>query len=310
MHMQNATVRIASVASQTMNPPSVTRRQALITTLSAAIACQTRTLAAADAGAKLKLSVCRGFGKIPLDEFCEIAKGMGFESIELLEPPDYATVLKHGLQCAMGRFTSKLLPNSHINCGWNHPEFHEVLIPGYEELIRKTADAGFRKVICMAGQRKGMDDKIGIANCVAGLSRLMPLCEKVGITMCMELLNSKINHPDYMADNSAFGVALCEKLGSPHFRLLFDIYHMQIMEGNIIASIREHGKYFAHYHAAGVPGRHEIDDTQELNYAAIVRALLETGYRDYFGMEFSPTRADKLSSLRDAARICSPDATR
>jgi hydroxypyruvate isomerase len=289
-----------------MNTLALTRRQALITALGAGLAFQTQAFAAANAGPKVKLSVCRGFGKIPLDEFCEVARGMGFQSIELLEPSDYPTVLKHGLQCAMGRFTSKKLPDTHINCGWSHPEFHEVLIPGYEELIRKTADAGFKKVICMAGQRKGMDDKTGIENCVAGLSKLMPLCEKLGITMCMELLNSKINHPDYMADNSAFGVALCEKLGSPHFRLLFDIYHMQVMEGNIIASIRDHGQYFAHYHAAGVPGRHEIDDTQELNYTAIVRALLETGYRDYFGMEFSPTRADKLSSLRDAVRICSP----
>jgi hydroxypyruvate isomerase len=283
----------------------LSRRRALITTFGAAMAWQSRAFSAANSGAKLKLSVCRGFGKIPLDEFCEVAKGMGFESIELLEPPDYPTVIKHGLQCAMGRFTSAKLPDTHINCGWSHPEFHEVLIPGYEELIRKTADAGFKKVICMAGQRKGMDERTGLENCAAGLSKLMPLCEKLGITMCMELLNSKINHPDYMADNSAFGVALCEKIGSPHFRLLFDIYHMQVMEGNIIASIREHGKYFAHYHAAGVPGRHEIDDTQELNYAAITRALLETGYRDFFGMEFSPTRADKLSSLRDAARICS-----
>ena len=285
----------------------MTRRQALLTTLGASTALLARLSSAAAPGAKVKHSVCRGtFAKIPLNEFCEACKGMGIESIELLEPPDFPTILKHGLDCAMVRFTSKKLPDSHINCGWSHPEFHDVLLPGYEELIRKTADAGFKKVICMAGQRKGMDEKTGLENCAAGLSKLMPLCEKLGVTLCMELLNSKINHPDYFADHTAFGVALCEKLGSPHFRLLYDIYHMQIMEGNVIATIREHHKWLAHFHVAGVPGRHEPDSTQELNYGAIVRAILETGYRDYVGMEFSPTRADKLASLRQAIQICTP----
>lgn len=296
----------AENTNNSVNFPALNRRQAIMAALGAGIALHTRALPAHGRGTKLKLSVCRGYGRLSLDELCDVCKGLGIESIELLEPPDYPTVLKHGLQCAMGRFTSKKLPDSHINCGWSHPEFHEVLIPGYEELIRKTADAGFKKVICMAGERKGMDEKTGLENCVAGLAKLMPLCEKLGVTMCMELLNSRINHPDYFADHSAFGVALCEKLGSPHFRLLFDIYHMQVMEGDIIASIRAHGKYFAHYHAAGVPGRHEIDGTQELNYTAVVRALIETGYRNYFGFEFSPVRPDKLASLREAVRICSP----
>jgi hydroxypyruvate isomerase len=285
----------------------MTRRQAFLTTLGASTALLARLSSATAPGAKVKHSVCRGtFAKIPLDEFCEVCKGMGIESIELLEPPDFATVRSHGLDCAMARFTSKKLPDSHINCGWSHPEFHEVLLPGYEGLIRKTADAGFKKVICMAGQRKGMDEKTGLENCAAGLSKLMPLCEKLGVTMCMELLNSKINHPDYFADHTAFGVALCEKIGSPHFRLLYDIYHMQIMEGNVIATIREYHKWLAHFHVAGVPGRHEPDDTQELNYGAIVRAILETGYRDYVGMEFSPTRTDKLASLKQAIEICTP----
>ena len=277
-------------------------------TLSAGLAYQTRAFAAAEPKAKVRHSVCRGtFAKIPLDELCEVVKGMGIESIELVEPVDYPMLVKHGLQCAMGRFTTKKLPGTHINCGWNRPEYREVLIPGYEELIRKTADAGFKKVICMSGLRQGMDEKTGLENCAAGLSKLMPLCEKLGVTMCMELLNSKLTHPDYMADSTAFGVALCEKIGSPHFRLLYDIYHMQIMEGNVIATIQKYHPYLAHFHAAGVPGRHEIDDTQELNYPAIVRAILATGYRDFFGMEFSPTRADRLSSLRDAIRICTPD---
>jgi hydroxypyruvate isomerase len=288
-------------------PSALTRRQALLTALGASITVFPGLALAAAPGAKVRHSVCRGtFAKIPLPEFCEVCKGMGIESIELLEPPDFKTVLDHGLQCAMCRFTSKKLPDSHINCGWNQPEFHEVLIPGYEDLIRKAADAGFKKVICMSGARRGMDDQAGLENCAAGLSKLMPLCEKLGITMCMELLNSRLNHPDYMADHTAFGVSLCEKLGSANFRLLFDIYHMQIMEGDIIATIRAQHRWLAHYHTAGVPGRHEIDDTQELNYSAIVRAILETGYRDYVGQEFSPVRADKLASLKQAIAICTP----
>ena len=288
----------------------ITRRRALLASLGAGLAFQVRRFAQAapsDAPApKVRHSVCRGYAGLPLDELCEVAKGMGIESVELLEPHDFPTVIRHGMTCAMARFTSKKLPGPHINCGWNRPEFHEVLLPGYEELIRKTADAGFKKVICFAGLRNGMDEKTGLENCAVGLSKLMPLCEKLGVTMCMELLNSRVNHPGYMADNTPFGVALCEKIGSPHFRLLYDIYHMQIMEGNVIATIREHHRWLAHFHCAGVPSRHEIDDTQELNYSAVIRALLATGYRDFVGMEFSPTRADKLSSLRDAVRICSP----
>ncbi|HEY2572913.1 MAG TPA: TIM barrel protein [Verrucomicrobiaceae bacterium] len=289
----------------------ITRRQSVAAVLGAAIAAQTRLFSdaarTATPGVKVKHSVCRGpFSKIPLNEFCEDCKGMGIESIELLEPPDFPTILKHGLQCAMVRFTTKKLPDTHINCGWNHPEFHEVLLPGYEELIRQTADAGFKKVICMAGARRGMDEKTGLENCAAGLSKLMPLCEKLGVTMCMELLNSKVNHPDYMADHTSFGVALCEKIGSPHFRLLYDIYHMQIMEGNLCATIKENHQWLAHFHTAGVPGRHEINDTQEINYHAVLRAILETGYRDYIGQEFSPTRPDKLASLREAIEICTP----
>ena len=290
-----------------MTANAISRRQALSLSLAASFATQIRAADSSPKGAKLKHSLCRGtFGKVPLDELCETCKGMGIESIELLEPPDFSVVRKHGMDCAMCRFTSKELPGGHINCGWNRPEFHPVLLPGYEELIRKTADSGFKKVICFAGQRKGMDEKTGLENCAAGLSKLMPLCEKLGVTICMELLNSRVNHPDYMADHTAFGVALGKKLGSTHFRLLYDIYHMQIMEGDVIATIRANHEWLGHFHTAGVPGRHEIDDSQELNYSAIVRAIIDTGYRDNIGHEFSPTRKDKLSSLPADIRICSP----
>ncbi len=159
---------------------------------------------------------------------------IGIESIELLEPVDYPIVQKYGLECAVGRFTSDKLPDTHINCGWNRPEYFDVLVEGYSNLIRKTADAGFKKVICFSGSRMGMDDKTGIENCAAGLSKLMPLCDKLGVTMVMELLNSKVNHADYMGDNTRFGIALCEKLDHPNFRILYDIYHMQIMKETFV----------------------------------------------------------------------------
>lgn len=284
------------------------RRQLLLTTLSAGIAAQRRVFAqASPAGAKLRHSVCRAtFGKVPLDEFCEACKGLGIESIELLEPADYATVIKHGLTCAVGRFTTKKLPGTHINCGWNDPAHHPVLIEGYTQLIQQSADAGVKKVICFSGLRNGLSDENGIENCATGLSKLMPLCDKLGVTMVMELLNSKVNHADYQGDNTPFGIGLCEKLDHPRFRILYDIYHMQIMEGNLCATIKEHHQWFAHYHTAGVPGRHEIDDTQEIHYPAVVRTILETGYRDFIAQEFSPTRPDKLGSLKQAIEICTP----
>lgn len=274
------------------------RRQALLTGLSAAIAAQSRLFAqASPAGAKLRHSVCRAtFAKVPLDEFCEACKGLGIESIELLEPADYATVLKHGLECAVGRFTTKRLPDTHINCGWNNPEYHPVLIEGYTELIQKTADAGFKKVICFSGLRKGLSDAAGIENCAAGLSKLMPLCDKLGVTMVMELLNSKVNHPDYQCDRTAWGVELCKRVGSPRMKLLYDIYHMQIMEGDVIRTIRDNYAYLAHFHTAGNPGRHEMDDTQEMNYKGIAKAIADLGFQGFVAHEYTPL-GDAMSAL-------------
>jgi hydroxypyruvate isomerase len=290
---------------------NLSRRKMMMAALTASMAVQMKatTLAAAglnDKSTGLRHSVCRGpFSKIPMEEFCESCRELGIESIELLEPDDYPVVQKYGLSCAVGRYTTTELPGSHINSGWNRLEHHEVLIRGYEDLIRKTADAGFPKVICFSGVRNGMDEATGLENCAVGLSQLMPLCDRLGVTMVMELLNSKINHADYMGDNTRFGVGLCKKIDHPRFRILYDIYHMQIMEGNLCATIREHHPWFAHYHTAGVPGRHEIDESQEINYPAVVRAILETGYRDFIAQEFSPVRKDKIASLRQAVDICS-----
>ncbi len=184
-------------------------------------------------------------------------------------------------------------------------EHHDLLVSVYEPLLKASAEAGFKQVICFSGNRDGLDEEQGLKNCAIGLKRLLPLCEKLGVTLCMELLNSKVNHPDYMCDHSSWGVALCEELGSEHFKLLYDIYHMQIMEGDVIATIRKHHQHFAHYHTGGVPGRHEIDETQELNYPAIVRAIQDTGYKGYLGQEFQPVRPDQLASLKQAVGICS-----
>ena len=149
-----------------------------------------------------------------------------------------------------------------------------------------------------------MDDEQGIKNCSIGLKRLLPLAEKLGVTLSMELLNSKVNHKDYQCDHTKWGVALCEEIGSDNFKLLYDIYHMQIMDGDVIATIREYHPYISHYHTGGVPGRHEIDDTQELYYPAIMKAIVDTGYKGWVAQEFIPAREDKIASLKQGVEIC------
>jgi hydroxypyruvate isomerase len=295
-----------------MTLSNLPRRQFLHRTLgvAAVVALLQDQVWAAGAG-KVKHSVCKWCYKdIPLETMCGAAKEIGIESIELLDPPDFATLKKHGLHCAMVSFPTIKGPDDQkigsIPHGFNRIEYHDLLVQAYEPLIKASAGAGFKQVICFSGNRDGMDDEQGLANCATGLQRLMPLCEKHGVTLVMELLNSKVNHPDYMCDKSAWGVALCEKLGStPHFKLLYDIYHMQIMEGDVIATIRKHHAHFSHYHTGGVPGRAEIDETQELNYPAIIQALQATGYTGYLGQEFLPKRKDKLASLKQAVALCS-----
>ena len=240
---------------------------------------------------------------------CEAAKEIGLESIELLDPPDFGTLKKHGLHCAMVSFPTAEGPEGKkigsIPHGFNRVEHHDLLVGIYEPLMKVSAEAGFKTVICFSGNRDGKDEETGLQNCVKGLQRLMPLAEKLGVTLTMELLNSKVNHKDYMCDHSAWGVELCKRLGSERFKLLYDIYHMQIMEGDVIATIEANHAFFSHYHTGGVPGRAEIDETQELNYAAIVKAINGTGYSGFLGQEFIPKREDKLASLKQAVGICS-----
>ena len=243
-------------------------------------------------------SVCRWcYQGIPLDDLARAAKRIGLDSVELLEPAEWPVVQKHGLTCAMANGATR------IPEGLNRLEHHAVMVPGMIERIGACADAGIPNVICFSGNRGGMNDELGLANCIIALKQIVDEAEKRRVTVCMELLNSKIDHHDYMCDHTAWGVELVKRVSSERFKLLYDIYHMQIMEGDVIRTIRENHQYIAHYHTGGVPGRHEIDQRQELNYPAIARAIKEVGHRGFLGQEFIPTR-DPLTSLAEAVATC------
>lgn len=245
-------------------------------------------------------SVCRWcYNDIPFEELCKAANEIGLKSIELTGPEEWPILKKYGLDCAMPWGAGM-----GIEKGFNNPDYHDELVKSYEETIPKVAEAGYKQIICFSGNRNGLDDETGIKNCVQGLKRIMPTAEKHGIIMCMELLNSKVNHKDYQADHTAWGAEVCKGVGSENIKLLYDIYHMQIMEGDVIATIRKFHPYISHYHTGGVPGRNEIDETQELYYPAIMKAIVETGYKGYVGQEFIPKREDKLASLKQGVEIC------
>lgn len=248
----------------------------------------------------IRHSVCRWcFNDVPLDEFCVFVKQIGISAIDLVGPKDWETLKAHGLD-------SSMCNGAEINLvdGWADSKFHEQLIKNYTEMIPLVARAGYKNLICFSGSRRGMDDETGLGNCVTGLKKILSLAEKNGVVIQMELLNSKVDHKDYMCDRTPWGVELCKRLGSENFKLLYDIYHMQIDEGDVIRTIRDNHQYLGHYHTAGVPGRHEIDETQELHYPAIMRAILATGFNDYVAQEFIPTATNKLASLGSAIDIC------
>jgi hydroxypyruvate isomerase len=243
-------------------------------------------------------SACRWcYQGIPLDDLAREGKRIGLESVELLDPGDWPVVQRHGLTCAMANGVTR------ITEGLNRLEHHAVMVPGMVERVRACADAGLPNVICFSGNRAGMDDEQGLANCAVALKQIVGEAERRRVTVCMELLNSKVNHKDYMCDHTAWGVELVKRVGSERFKLLYDIYHMQIMEGDVVSTIRDNQAFIAHYHTGGVPGRHEIDAAQELNYAAVSRAIKETGFRGYVAQEFIPTR-DPITSLAEAVAIC------
>jgi hydroxypyruvate isomerase len=263
---------------------------------------RSRPLRAAEATAgvkgNIKQSVCRWcYGDIPLEKLAAEAKRMGYQSIELVTPEEFPTVKAAGLTCAM------LSGACRIEDCFNRTENHEQLEAALREHIEFAAANGLPSVICFSGNRGGMSDDEGLDNCAVGLKRIVGFAEEKEVTICMELLNSKVNHADYMCDHTAWGVELVERVGSPRFKLLYDIYHMQIMEGDVIRTLRDHKDAIGHYHTGGNPGRNEIDETQELNYPAIVQAIVDTGYDGYLGQEFIPTR-DPLASLEQGFLIC------
>ena len=253
--------------------------------------------------AAFKHSVTRWpFPKFTVDQLSQMARELGFDSVELLEPEEWAIAKRHGLACAMG-YASVPDPRTRLTQGFNRVENHAWLIPAYQRAIPLAAAAGVPNVICFSGNRAGLSDEQGRENCARGLAPLLPQAERHGVTICMELLNSKVDHPDYQCDRTPWGVALAKQLGSERFKLLYDIYHMQIMEGDVIRTVKDNHRYIGHYHTAGVPGRHEIDSSQELNYPAIMRAIGETGFRGYVAQEFIPLR-DPRTSLAEAVRLC------
>lgn len=236
---------------------------------------------------------------IGLDELCIKAKEMGITGIDLCGPKEWPTLQKHGMHSAMCN-------GAEINLvdGFNDKQFHERLIKSYTEMIPLVAQNGYTNLICFSGSRRGKDNETGWNNCVEGLKPLVALAEKHNVVLAMELLNSKINHPDYQCDRTSWGVELAKRINSPNFKLLFDIYHMQVDEGDIIHTINDNHQYICHYHTGGVPGRNEIDDTQELYYPAVMRAIVATGYKGYVAQEFVPKNEDKLASLKAAIHIC------
>lgn len=245
-------------------------------------------------------AVCRWcFPDLDLDTLCVEAKKIGIKGIDLVGPKEWPTLKKHGLY-------SSMCNGAEINLvdGWNDPKFHATLIKNYSEMIPLVAKAGYKNLICFSGNRRGKDNETGWNNCVAGLKQVISIAEKHNVVLVMELLNSKINHEDYQCDRTSWGVELCKRLGSENFKLLYDIYHMQVDEGDVIHTIKDNHQYLAHYHTAGVPGRNEIDETQELYYPAIVKAILATGFKGFIAQEFIPLAKDKLASLKTAVSIC------
>lgn len=249
---------------------------------------------------KIKHSACRWCYKdIPLEELADKAKDLGLSSIELLDPSEWNTVIKRGLKCAISN-GSKL----GITKGFNDVQYHDQLYADYEKLIPMAADTGIKQIICFSGNRGTITDKMGLEHCAKGLDKLVKLAAQYKVTLVMELLNSKVDHKDYMCDNSKWGTALVDKIGSENFKLLYDIYHMQIMEGDVIATIEKYSKYISHFHTGGVPGRHEINESQELNYKAIMQAIAKSGFTGFVAQEFIPTRKEALDSLKEGIQIC------
>lgn len=246
---------------------------------------------------RIRQSVSRWcYGKWSLDQLCEVSKRLGIKAIDLLGPGEFETVKKHGLECS--------LVNSHsLTDGLADKKFHDACLASLRKAIDATSAAGFPNVISFSGNRRGIPDDVGVENAVEALKKIVGHAEQKKVTIILEYLNSKVNHKDYMFDNMDWGVEVCKRVGSDRVKILYDIYHAQIMEGDIIRTIRDNKEYIGHYHTGGNPGRNEIDETQELYYPAIMRAVAETGFTGYVAHEFVP-KGDPLKGLTYATRIC------
>jgi hydroxypyruvate isomerase len=249
---------------------------------------------------RLKQSISRWcLGKMSLDEVARLALRIGYKGIDLLPPAEWPAVSRHGLVCALGSLGGPL----RIEKGLNRVENQEPILAALRRGIDLAAEAGVPNLVCFSGNREGLSDEEGLDNCARGLQQIAGHAEKKGVTLCMELLNSKVDHKDYMCDHTAWGAALVRKVGSPRVKLLYDIYHMQIMEGDVIRTIRANADAIAHYHTAGNPGRKDLDDEQELNYPAICRAIVDTGYQGFLAQEFV-AKGDPAQAMEHAFRVC------
>ena len=239
------------------------------------------------------------YGSIPFETFLQELNKLDIRAIDLVDAEQFPLLKKYNIHASMcwGAGLG-------IEKGWNDPQYHQELIADYKRVIPLVAEGGYTNLICFSGNRNGMNDMVGLRNCAKGLKEIIPLAEEHGVVIQMELLNSKVNHKDYMCDKSEWGVSLCETIGSDNFKLLYDIYHMQIMEGDIIRNIQDYHQYYGHYHTGGNPGRHEIDETQEIFYPAVMKAILETGYTGHVAQEFVPSWEDKIAALKQGVTIC------
>ncbi|UWX54013.1 TIM barrel protein [Maribacter litopenaei] len=239
------------------------------------------------------------YGSIPFEEFLQELNKLDIRAIDLVDAEQFPLLKKYNIHASMcwGAGLG-------IEKGWNDPQYHKELIEDYKRVIPLVAEGGYTNLICFSGNRNGMNDMVGLRNCAKALKEIIPMAEEYGVVIQMELLNSKVNHKDYMCDTSEWGVSLCETIGSDNFKLLYDIYHMQIMEGDIIRNIQDYHQYYGHYHTGGNPGRHEIDETQEIFYPAVMKAIPETGYTGHVAQEFVPSWEDKIAALKQGVTIC------
>jgi hydroxypyruvate isomerase len=247
---------------------------------------------------RIKQSVCRWcYSKIPVEDFAKECARLNVQSIDLADPKEWPVYKKFGLTPTMiGGGTT-------IPDGFNRKENHAGIAERFRESVQRGTENGAPSIIVFSGNRKGMSDEEGLENCVIGVKKVIAMAEDKNLLVCMELLNSKVNHPDYMCDHTKWGVELVKRVGSPNFKLLYDIYHMQIMEGDVIRTMKDNLQYIGHLHTGGNPGRNEIDESQELNYKAISQAIVDMGYKGYMAHEFIPKR-DPMTSLAQALDLC------